>query len=147
PAPDLLAPADGVEPEDAHLPGARPQQADQHLDRGGLPGTVGPEQADDLAWVDVQRDVVDRGLGPAGVLLDDALEGDDRFVRHDASFHRLLVWSLASWAVCSASSPRRHSSAGIRPHRFMSMCRYSRSSWLRVRGTRHRCARSSAATT
>ena len=51
----------------------RPQQAAHHLERGRLAGAVGPEQAEDLAAADAERDPIGRGevaelLGqPAGL--------------------------------------------------------------------------------
>ena len=44
--------------EQQHLPGVGVDEAEQHLDDGGLAGAVGPEQADDLAAADRQRHVV-----------------------------------------------------------------------------------------
>ena len=42
---------------------ARRQQTAQHAKRGGLAGAVGAEQAEDLAAVHLEVDVIDRGEG------------------------------------------------------------------------------------
>src|SRR5262249_54166701 len=47
-----------------HLAGGGGEQSAQHLDRGGLAGAVGAEQAVDLAVLDVNVDVVHSGEGP-----------------------------------------------------------------------------------
>src|SRR6185295_3941956 len=46
------------------LPGARPQQAEQRLDAGGLARTVGTENDAQLARLDRQRYAVDSGYRP-----------------------------------------------------------------------------------
>ena len=47
-----------------------PNQTDHHVETGGLAGAVGPEQADDFAAADAQRDVVHHLASP--VALDQA---------------------------------------------------------------------------
>jgi hypothetical protein len=44
-----------------HLTGVGPDEAEQHLDRAGLAGTVRAEQTQHLAAPDAERHVVDRG--------------------------------------------------------------------------------------
>ena len=51
-------------PEQQHLAGVGPDEAEQHLDDAGLAGAVGPEQAQHLAAADGEGDAVDRGLAP-----------------------------------------------------------------------------------
>src|SRR5690606_11771075 len=43
---------------------ARREEADQHLDRGGLAGAVGTEEAEHLAGCDGEGEVVDGGEAP-----------------------------------------------------------------------------------
>jgi hypothetical protein len=45
--------------QDGHLARRREQQAGQHLQRRGLPGAVGAQEADDLAGLDVEVDASD----------------------------------------------------------------------------------------
>ena len=42
------------------------EQRGEHLDGGGLPCAVGPEEGEDLAFVDFEGDVVDGGEGAEG---------------------------------------------------------------------------------
>jgi hypothetical protein len=46
--------------DDAHLAARRVEQAGQHLERGGLAGAVGAEEADPLARLDGERQLLDR---------------------------------------------------------------------------------------
>jgi hypothetical protein len=46
-------------PEDPDRAGVRARQAQQHVDRGGFPGPVGPEERHHLAGGDVQVDPAD----------------------------------------------------------------------------------------
>ena len=50
----------GREAEHAHRAAGREEQSGQHLERGGLAGAVGAKEADDLAFVDVKVQIVDR---------------------------------------------------------------------------------------
>ena len=59
--PLVLADVGGVFAEDQGLAFGGKQQAQQQLDRGGLAGAVGPEQAEDFALLDFQ---VERLEGP-----------------------------------------------------------------------------------
>ena len=57
-----------VQPRHPYAPGGRREDAGQHLDRGGLPGAVRAEVADELARRDGEGDPVDRvdeGTAPA----------------------------------------------------------------------------------
>src|SRR5690606_34615162 len=63
----------GVDAVDAHGAAVGPHQRVEHAQRGGLAGTVGTEQAGDLAVARAERDAVDRddvseGLAQAGCL-------------------------------------------------------------------------------
>ena len=60
-AADVGALADDVVAGDAGRAGGRLGQRAQHLDRGRLAGAVGPEEPEDLAGLDLERDLVDRG--------------------------------------------------------------------------------------
>lgn len=51
------------------------QQADDHLDGGGLPRAVGSEEAEDLAAVNVEGDVVDGDL--VAVAFEEVAGGDE----------------------------------------------------------------------
>ncbi len=53
-----IAPAGGVEPEHADVPGRRLRQADAALERRGLTGAVATEQTEDRAGRYVERHVV-----------------------------------------------------------------------------------------
>jgi len=59
------------------------QQAEQQFDRGGFPGTVGPEQAEHLATPDIEIDIVHRArLGPPPKILEylgQAADGNNDF--------------------------------------------------------------------
>ena len=57
---DELPPAEGLEPEDARLAGARPQEAGEDTQQSGLARSVGPDRADDLAGLDAELDARER---------------------------------------------------------------------------------------
>ena len=59
---------DRIAAEQAHRAGRRVDQPEQHAQRGGLAGAVGPQEAVDVTAVDRQIDVVHRG--DSSVLLD-----------------------------------------------------------------------------
>jgi hypothetical protein len=71
---DILALADDVEAAHAGGAGGRSGQRAEHVDRRALAGTVGPEEAEDLAGSDDERHVTD-GFDVA-VGLDEALDLD-----------------------------------------------------------------------
>ena len=76
-------------------------QADDHVEAGGLAGAVGAEQADDLAARDVERDVVDDGARLVAL----------------AQVRRRRACSLRGRARCPASAraaPRPSAAAGAR---------------------------------
>jgi hypothetical protein len=62
--------------EDQGLAAAGPDQAEQDLHGRGLAGPVGPEEAEDLAGLDAQGQVVEGDPGPVG--LAQAGRGDRR---------------------------------------------------------------------
>src|SRR5690606_25151202 len=55
----LQAPGAAVVPAHQHAPLVGVDEAAHHLDGGGLPGAVGPEQTDDLALVNAEAHVLD----------------------------------------------------------------------------------------
>ena len=65
-----------IEAEHAHVAAVVAAQSLDELDAGGLAGTVRSEDAEDLALVDPERDVVDRD--EIAVPLAQTLDGDDR---------------------------------------------------------------------
>ena len=64
----------GVDAEHAYRPAVRPSEPLDALDRGGLSGTVRSEQAEDLATLDREGDIVDHGA--SGVGLADRVDRD-----------------------------------------------------------------------
>jgi hypothetical protein len=50
-----------VEAGDARRAGARPHEGREHVHRGGLARAVRAEQAEELAWRDLEVEAVDRG--------------------------------------------------------------------------------------
>ncbi len=46
---------------DEHLPGIRSEQSAHHVDRGGFPGSVRTEQAEDFPLVDLEGKILDGG--------------------------------------------------------------------------------------
>jgi hypothetical protein len=66
----LLVVVDRVVAEDADRPRGRLSQAGRAVDQRRLAGAVGPEQAEELARVDVERDALQR-LDASGVALDE----------------------------------------------------------------------------
>ena len=52
--------ADRIQAEHRDLPAIRRPQPLDALHRRGLAGAVGADQPEDLAWLDVERHVVDR---------------------------------------------------------------------------------------
>ncbi len=59
-APDLVVVLDHIVAEDPDRTLAGQQERGQDLDEGGLPRAVRPEEAEELALVDLQGDVVQR---------------------------------------------------------------------------------------
>src|SRR5690606_21391524 len=66
PPPHLERVADDVLAGDPRRPAGRQQVAGQDLHRRRLAGTVGAEEADDLATRDLERDALERHRGPEG---------------------------------------------------------------------------------
>lgn len=58
--PDLLRLSEDVETAHARPPGIRPEERGQDADRGGLAGSVRPEQAQDRPFIDGQVEAVER---------------------------------------------------------------------------------------
>ena len=92
PAGEVAAPAHRLEAAGAHRARGGHEDAGEHLDRGGLPGAVGPDVADRLARLHPEAHPVDGGEGRAGApppgalaaqgeLPGQVLHVDDRLVR------------------------------------------------------------------
>ena len=92
--------------EDQRLALGREQQAEQQLDRRGLPGAVGPEQAEDLAAMHLEVKCLERlNLGPApeiAIDLGQIPRLDDDFRTHYASLPLEIQMSMnaESSSVC-----------------------------------------------
>ena len=71
------------------------EQAAQHAERGRLAGAVGPEQAEDLAALDLEADVIDGGESAEPP--DQIVDLDHRLVRG----HRSVVRGRWPWSVAS----------------------------------------------
>ena len=67
-----------IDAGDAQRAAAGRQQTAEHAERGRLAGPVGPEQAEDLAAVDLEADMIDGG--ERAELPDEIVDLDDRFV-------------------------------------------------------------------
>ena len=108
---------DRVEPEHADDAGGGPAVALDHLDGAGLAGAVGPEQRQDRAGVQLERQAVD---GPDGAVVDD--EVDDGDGRRRRLPHRARVGSGPRFrrararltAVRGATAGRPRPSSAIR---------------------------------
>ena len=74
---------DGIEPVELERAARRLQQRGEHPDGRRLPRPVGPEEGEDLAAPDVERDVVDGG--DVAELLDEMLDADDGRVVHEGT--------------------------------------------------------------
>src|SRR5919107_5376157 len=67
----------GVPAEDLNRAGVGPDEADHAVDKGGLAGAVGPEQAEELAGPHLQRDAIERQK-PVGIGLPEVLDPERR---------------------------------------------------------------------
>jgi hypothetical protein len=76
---------DDLRAPEAHGPLLRPVHARQHVEDRGLPGAVRPDDREQLARPDGERDAVDRGH--AGERQPDVAEVEDRLAHQDS--HRL----------------------------------------------------------
>ena len=54
----LVAPFPGNKTEHARIAGGGIEQAGEHFQHGGFAGAVGPEKADQLAFLDLKGDIV-----------------------------------------------------------------------------------------
>ncbi len=62
PPANLVGIAGDVDAIDRHLAGGRQEHAPQHLQRGALPGAVEAQEADHLAALDGEAEIVDGGV-------------------------------------------------------------------------------------
>ena len=97
--------ADGhlrVAPEQAHRSLRRPDQAEHHPQRGGLPGAVGPEVSVDVARVDGQIDAPD--CGQVAVALDEPAHLYGRRAVNRVDRHRARAAASAAAAGTEPST-------------------------------------------
>jgi hypothetical protein len=50
-----------IQAADPNEPGIRPGEADQHVDGRGFAGPIWPEKTEQLPWVNLEGDTVNRG--------------------------------------------------------------------------------------
>ena len=96
--------ADGIEPQYGHRSTIGPPQALDALHRRGLASPVGPDEAEDLAVVHVERHVVDGD--EAAVRLANAVHMDDGTAHFFLSLCRPFELGLAL-PCCGASETMR----------------------------------------